>query len=55
MNYAIKLPKEKGIKLGLPLVFIGSVHFLNNSSDKLVEDLEAIDFDYLSQQFISNV
>ena len=55
MNFIIKQSKEKGIKLGLLSVFIDCINFLNNSSDNLVENLEAIDFYYLSQQIIANV
>ena len=36
MNFTIQQPKKKGIKSGLPLVFIDSIHFLNNSLHNLV-------------------
>ena len=39
MIFTIQQPKKKGIKPGLPLVFIDSVHFLNKSSDHLVKNL----------------
>ena len=31
MSFTIQKPKKKGIKPGLPLVFIYSIDFLNNS------------------------
>ena len=37
MRFTIKEPKKKGIKPGLPLVFIDRVHLLNNSLDNLVK------------------
>ena len=36
MNFTIQQPKKKGIKSRLPLVFIVSIHFLNNSLDNFV-------------------
>ena len=39
MSFTIKKPKIKSIKPGLSLVFIDSVHILNNSSDNLVKKL----------------
>ena len=35
MSFTIKQPKNKGVKLGLSLVFIGSIHFLINSIGNL--------------------
>ena len=49
MNFTIKQPKEKGIKPGLPLEFIDTVHFLNNSLDNLVKKLGENDVYHLSQ------
>ena len=37
MEFAIKKSKKKVIKPGIPLVFINSVHVLNNLSDNLVK------------------
>ena len=54
MGFPIKQPIEKGIKSGLPLVFIDNVHFLNNSLDNLVKNLEKNEFYYLSQEFNPN-
>ena len=45
----------KGIKPGLPLVFIDSVHFVNNFLDNLVKDLGENRIYYLSQKFSANV
>ena len=44
MSFTIPQPKEKGNKPGLPLVFIDSVHFLNNSSENLVKKLGENEF-----------
>ena len=44
LNFTIPQPKEKGNKPGLPLVFIDSVHFLNNSSENLVKKLGENEF-----------
>ena len=54
MGFPIKQPIEKGIKSGLPLVFIDNVHFLNNSLDSFVKNLEKNDFYYQSQEFNPN-
>ena len=38
LSFAIKQHKKKYIKSGLPLVFIGSIHHLNNSLHNLVKN-----------------
>ena len=35
MNFTIKKPKKKSVKLGNSLVFIDSIHFLNKSIVKV--------------------
>ena len=55
MSFTIQQSKEKGKKPGLLLVFIDSVHFLNNSLDNLVKKLGENDFYHLSQEFNTNV
>ena len=55
MSFAIQQPEKKGIKPGLPLVFIDSVHVLNNSLDNLVEHLGKNDFYHLNQEFSTNM
>ena len=40
MNFTTEHHEKKDIKLGLPLAFIDSVHFLDNSLDNLVTNLE---------------
>ena len=55
MSFTIQQSKEKGNKPGLLLVFIDSVHFLNNSLDNLVKKLGENDFYHLSQGFNTNV
>ena len=54
-SFTIKQLKIKGIKPGLPLVFIDSVNFLNNSLDNLVKNLVANDFYHLSQECNAHV
>ena len=53
-SFTIKQPK-KDIKPGLPLLFIDSIYFLNNSLDNLVKNLCENDFDHLSQEFNANL
>ena len=48
LSFTIQQPKKKGIKPGLPLVFIDSIHFLN-PLDNLVKKLTENDFYHLSQ------
>ena len=55
MSFTIQQPKKKGIKPELPLVFVDSVHFLNNSLNNLVENLGEDDFYHLSQEFNADV
>ena len=43
-EFYYKQPREKSIKPGLPLVFIDSVHFLNNLLDNLVKTLGEMSF-----------
>ena len=52
MSFLIQQPKAKGIKSGLPLVFIDSVHVLNNSLDNLVKNLGKNFFRHLEKEFI---
>ena len=54
-SFTIKQLKIKGIKPGLPLVFIDSVNFLNNSLDNLVKNLVENDFYHLSQECNAHV
>ena len=54
MSFTTQQPKEKGFKPELPLVFIDSVHFLNNSLDNLIKNLGESDFYHLSQEFNTN-
>ena len=39
MSFTIEQPKTNSISPGLPLVFIDSVHFSNNSLDNIVTNL----------------
>ena len=39
MSFITKKPQNRGIKSGLPLVVIHSVHFLNKLSDNLSKNL----------------
>ena len=48
MNFTIQQSKKRNIKSGLVLVFIDSIHFLNNSLNKLVENLGENDFYHLN-------
>ena len=54
MNFTIQQLRKKGIKSKLPSVFIDSVHFWNNSSDNLVENLGKNDFYHLNEEFNAN-
>ena len=54
MSFTIQQPKKKAITSGLPLVFINSVQFLNNSLDNLVKNLAENGFYDLSQDFNVN-
>ena len=54
-EFYYKQPREKSIKPGLPLVFIDSVHFLNNLLDNLVKTLGGNVFYHLSHDFNANV
>ena len=47
--------KKNRLKPGLPLVFMESLHVLNNSLDNLNKNLEENDFYNLSQEFDANV
>ena len=51
MSFTIKQPKTKSIKIGLPLIFIDNVHFLNNSLDNLVKNSGENDFYHLRLEF----
>ena len=42
-------------KIIYTLVFIDNVHFLNNSLDNLVKNLESNDFYHLGQEFNANI
>ena len=53
-SFTIKKPEKKGIKPGLPLVFIDSIDFLNNLLDNLIKNLGENDFYHLSQEFNTN-
>ena len=56
MSFTLEECKNrKVIDPGLPLVFIDSVHFLNNSYDSLVKNLDEKDFYLLSQEFDADV
>ena len=55
ISFSIKQPKKKDIKPGLPLSFIESIHFLNDSLDNLVKNLGENDFYNLNQEFNVNV
>ena len=55
MISTIQQPQKKVIKSGLPLVFINTVNFLNNSSDNLVKNLAKNNFYHLNQEFNANV
>ena len=39
ISFTIQQPKKKDIKSGLPLVFIGRVHYLNNLLDNLIKNI----------------
>ena len=49
-SFTIQQPKRECIVPGLPLVFVDSVHFLNNSLDNLVKNLGENDFYHLSPE-----
>ena len=55
MSFPIQQSKTNSYKPGISLVFIDRVHFLHNSLDNLVKNLEENDFYYLSQEFNANV
>ena len=55
MSFTIQQPKWEGTKPGLPLVFIDSDHFLNNSLDTLVKNVGNNDFYHRSKEFNANV
>ena len=52
MSFANEQPKKKSIKPRLPLVFIDSVHFLNNSLDNFVKNSGENDFYLLSKDLV---
>ena len=54
MSFTIEQSKKKSIKPGLPIVFVDSVHFLNNSLDNLVKNLRENNFYHLSNDFNTN-
>ena len=54
-SLTIQQPKKRGIETGPSLVFIYSVHFLNNVLNNLVKDLGKNYFHHLSQEFNANV
>ena len=54
ISFSIKHPKNRSIKPGIPLVFIDSVHFLNNLFENLPKSLGEYYFYHLSQDFITN-
>ena len=55
MSFAIQQPRGKDDISVLSLVFIDSVHFLNNPLDNLAENLCENNFYHLSEQFNDNV
>ena len=55
MRFTIQQSKKQGIKPGLALVIIDSVHLLNNSPDNLVKNFRENDFYELSQEFNANL
>ena len=55
MRFTIQQSKKRGIKPGLALVIIDSVHLLNNSPDNLVKIFGENDFYQLSQEFNANL
>ena len=55
MSFTIQQPKWEGTEPGLPLVFIDSDHFLNNSLDSLVKNVGNNDFYHLSKELNANV
>ena len=54
MSFTIKQLNNNSIKIGLPLNFIDSVYFLNNSLHNIVKNLGKNDFNNLSQDFNAN-
>ena len=44
MNFNIKQPKNKKINTRMPIAFIGSVDFSNNSFDNLTKNLWEMTF-----------
>ena len=52
MSFANEQPKKKSIKPRLPLVFIDSVHFLNNSLDNFVKNSGENYFYLLSKDLV---
>lgn len=55
MRFTIQQFKKKGIKPGLALVIIDSIHLLNKSPDNLVKTFRENDFYQLSQEFHANL
>ena len=55
ISFTIQQPKKKDIKSGLPLVFIGRVHYLNNLSDNLIKNIGKKYFYRVNQKFNANV
>ena len=55
ISFTIQQPKKKDIKSGLPLVFIGRVHYLNNLLGNLIKNIGKKDFYHVNQKFNSNV
>ena len=55
MSFIIKQPKRKDIKPGIPLVFIDSLRFINNSLANLVKNLGENEIYHLSQELDTNV
>ena len=55
MIFIIQQSQKKVIKSGLPLVFINTVNFLNNSLDNLAKNSGKNYFYHLNQKFNANV
>ena len=55
MSFTIQQLKRKGSTSGRPLVFIDSVHFLNNFLDNVAKNLEKNDLYHLNQELDANV
>ena len=55
MTFSVKQSKEKGIKPGLPLVFIEKYHVLNNSLSNIAKNLGESNFYHLSRKFNADV